>query len=126
MAKIKYQTSRKEYKCSVCGETILKGLEYIKVWNYYNTYQVHTDCYRKTPKSRWETSAYKGALLDMHDNWDKYHDIYDILANVEDLLSELEDKYESMPEQLASGSLVEERKDAVEEAMQELLTVEEE
>lgn len=120
MAKHSYQKSRKEYKCSCCGEMIEKGVQYVKVWNFYNEYKVHTECYRKAPRSRWETSEYRGIVLDIQDDWDKNHDIDSILSSVEDLFSDLEYKYDNMPEQLASGSLVEERKDIVEQAVSDL------
>ena len=117
MARYKYLISRKEYKCAVCGETINKGIRYTKVWNFYNEYKVHTECYAKTPKSRWETSEYKGQVLDLIDEYNKNRDVDDLMSMLEDLLSSLEDKYDNMPYQLAEGSLVEERKDIVEETI---------
>ena len=120
MARSKYLTSRKEYKCSICGNSIEKGTQYVKVWNFYQTYQVHTECYKKAPRSRWETSEYKGTLLDIQDNWDKYQDIDDLISSIEELQSDLEDKFYNMPEQLAEGSIISERKDAVEQALYDL------
>ena len=123
MARNKRVVSRKEYTCSVCGEKIKKGEEYINVWNYYSKWKVHTECYSKTPRSRWESSEFTGQVYDIQDDWYNYQDMEAIISSVEDLLDDLQNKFDNMPEQLASGSLVEERIDTVTEVLDELNSI---
>jgi len=123
MARNKRVVSRKEYTCNVCGEKIEKGVEYVNVWNYYSKWKVHTECFRKTPRSRWESSEYTGQVYDIQDDWYKYQDMEATISNVEDLLDDLQSKFDNMPEQLASGSLVEERIDTVTEVLDELNSI---
>lgn len=109
-------------KCDVCGEPLVVGEQYRTVWNFYNSWDMHLSCYAKCPRSKWESSEYLGAIYDIQDNFDA-DDIDSTLSSLEDLKSELEDKLDNIPEQLrdaSAGSLLQERIDAIDEAISDI------
>lgn len=117
-----------EYKvklCAVCGEPLTPGEQYMNVWNFYNDYSMHCDCYRKSPRSRWETSEYIGRIYDIQDNF-RIEEIEGTISDLEDLKGELEDRLYAMPEQLQyaqSGELLQERIDNLDSAISDLETI---
>lgn len=109
-------------RCAVCGEPLIVGEQYKSVWNYYNQWDMHIECYHKCPRSRWESSEYRGQIYDIQDNFDK-EDVDSTLSAIEDLKYELEDRLENIPEQLRysnSGEILQERIDALEEAYENI------
>lgn len=112
-------------KCDICGEPLIVGEEYKSVWNYNNGWDMHIECYNKCPRSRWETSEYRGQVYDIQDSFDR-EDIDGLLSQLEDLKSEQEDKLENIPEQLRYGSAVQERFDALEDAISNIESLKDE
>lgn len=108
-----------EKLCCVCGKPLIVGEQYKSVWNYYNSWDMHVECYHKCPRSRWESSEYRGRIYDIQDNLDR-DDIDTTLSELEDLKYELEDKFNNIPEQLQygnAGEILQERIDALDEAI---------
>ena len=108
--------------CDVCGKPLVVGETYKSVWNFYNQWDMHCECYSKCPRSRWESSEYKGSILDIQDGFNK-DEIDSTIGALEDLQYELEDKLENIPEQLRdadAGSLIQERIDKVDEVRQNI------
>jgi len=106
-------------KCDICGEPLIVGEKYKSVWNYYNSWDMHLGCYNKCPRSRWESSEYRGQVYDIQDSFDR-EDVDGLLSQLEDLKSEQEDKLENIPEQLRdgnAGSTIQERIDAIDDAI---------
>ena len=109
-------------KCDICGEPIEVGEQYKSVWNYYNSWDMHINCYNKCPRSRWETSEYRGQLYDIQDSFNR-DDIGGLVSQLEDLKYDLEERLENIPEQLRyaqAGETLQERIDALDEAIQNI------
>lgn len=106
-------------KCDICGEPLVVGESYKSVWNYYNSWDMHLDCYHKCPRSRWETSEYRGQVYDIQDNFDS-DDIDGLLDQLDELKTDQEYKLENIPEQLRdgnAGSTIQERIDAIDDVI---------
>lgn len=115
-------------KCDICGEPLKVGEEYKSVWNYYNSWDMHLSCYLKCPRSRWESSEYRGQVYDIQDNFNR-EDVDSTLSSLEDLKSEQEDKLENIPEQLRdgnAGSTIQERIDALDDAISNIESLKDE
>ena len=114
----------KEKLCAVCGKPLTPGQPYMNVWNYYNDWSMHTDCYRQVPRSRWETSEYLGRIYDLQDDFAKGPvDIENVLSELDDIQYELQDKLDAMPYQLQdsdSGQLLQERIDNIDYAKSDI------
>lgn len=98
-------------KCDICGEPLIVGEQYKSVWNFYNSWDMHLGCYNKCPRSKWETSEYRGAVLDIIDNFD-IDNLDSVISDIENLKDETQDKLDNMPEQLQysnSGEILQER-----------------
>jgi uncharacterized protein YfcZ (UPF0381/DUF406 family) len=89
---------------------------------------MHIECYHKCPRSRWESSEYRGQIYDIQDAFDK-EDVDSTLGCIEDLKYDLEDRLENMPEQLRdsnSGCILQERIEALEDAYNNIETLRDE
>lgn len=109
-------------KCDVCGEPLIVGEQYRSVWNYYHQWDMHCECYHKCPRSRWETSEYRGQVYDIQDAFDR-DNIEGTIYDLESLRDELEEKLDNIPEQLRdadAGCTLQERMDAVDEVIDTL------
>ena len=128
MAKAYQQKARKEYKCGKCGATINKGDLYYKIEAMY-TPTKYRCCHCKPERSELTSSEYYSWLYNLQDHLNELYDlrsdgvIEDIVSELEDIKSELEEKLENMPEQLQdaeAGSLLQERIQSLEDAINEL------
>lgn len=129
MAKLQTQKSNKEYKCSKCGEVINKGDIYHKIVERFSTPKIR--CNGCKPK-RWELtgSDYFQWLWEFQDNVRENYIISDetikddIYSEIETKKEELEERLENMPEGLrdssTAGETLQERIDALDEALSEL------
>lgn len=114
--------------CDVCGKPLVVGEHYKSVWNYYNSWDVHIECYNKSPRSRWETSEYRGQVYDIIDNF-TIDDIESTISDIENLRDETQDKLDNMPEQLQSsnsGEILQERIDTLDSVISDLETLRDE
>lgn len=132
MAKVQViKKSRKEYKCSKCGEVIPIGSRYYKgEINFGPTIIRCSDCGLKSYEvttSDWVMNV--GQLLD---TWSSEYTICedgvnDIISAIEEIRDEQQDRLDQMPEQLqessAAGELLSERIDACENAISDLESI---
>ena len=115
-------------KCDICGEPLIVGEQYKSVWNFYNSWDMHLGCYNKCPRSKWETSEYRGAVLDIIDNFD-IDNLDSVISDIENLKDETQDKLDNMPEQLQysnSGEILQERIDNMDSIISDLETLRDE
>ena len=115
-------------KCDICGEPLIVGEQYKSVWNFYNSWDMHIACYNKCPRSKWETSEYRGAVLDIIDNFD-IDNLDSVISDIENLRDETQDKLDNMPEQLQysnSGEILQERIDNMDSIISDLETLRDE
>lgn len=108
--------------CDVCGKPLTVGEKYKSVWNYYNSWDVHIECYDKAPRSRWETSEFRGQVYDIIDNF-TIDTLDGTISDIENLRDETQDKLDNMPEQLqssGSGETLQERIDTLDNVIQDL------
>lgn len=115
-------------KCDICGEPLIVAEQYKSVWNFYNSWDMHLECYNKCPRSKWETSEYRGAVLDIIDNFD-IDNLDSVISDIENLKDETQDKLDNMPEQLQysnSGEILQERIDNMDSIISDLETLRDE
>lgn len=124
MGKIKeIQKSRKECKCSKCGNIIPVGSKYLRgILNFHPDIIRCTSCGLKY----WEvtTSDYIQRVAPILNEWQEQGYSYeDILTEFTELRDELQDRLDNMPESLQdseSGQTLQERIDGLEEACNQL------
>jgi DNA-directed RNA polymerase subunit RPC12/RpoP len=121
------QKSRKEYKCSKCGQVIPKGSSYWKgELNFHPSIYRCTDCGLKGYEVT--TSSYTLQVGAIVEEWTDTYGISDgcwdeIVQALEEVRDELEGNLENMPEQLQdseTGELLQQRIEAIEDAISEL------
>lgn len=122
--------SRKEYKCSKCGEVIPVGSTYYKGQiNFGPTIVRCSDCKLES----WEvtTSDYQLAVGEIVYRWEKNYGyaedaIDNIVSDLQDIADDLQGRLDNMPEGLQEGDvgqLLQERIDALESAISELESI---
>lgn len=128
MARIeRINKSRKEQKCSKCGEVIEVGMSYLKATPYRQRPIIRcTKCGLKS----YETSGseYVKEVGSIVEDWQESYDIHDGVAEeiasiLEDLRDQQQDSLDNMPEQLQDGDtgmMLQNRIDSLETAIDEL------
>lgn len=113
------QKSRKECKCSKCGNIIPVGSKYLRgTINFYPDIIRCVDCGLKS----WEvtTSDYLQRVGPILNEWQERGYTYeDILTELSELKDELQERLDNMPESLQysdTGQTLQERIDGLEEA----------
>lgn len=121
------QKSRKEYKCSKCGKTIPAGSKYYKgEINFGPTIIRCNDCKLES----WEvtTSDYLLRVGQILYKWQEDYEVNedtasDISSSLQEIEDDLQERLDNMPEGLQegdAGQLLQERIDALEDAISEL------
>lgn len=128
MAKLKWQTARKEYTCGKCGCTINKGDNYYKVVAMYQGVRYRCAGCRPTRSELTESEYYKW-LYDLQDNVNENYDLRseegkdELYSELENQRDELQSRLDNMPEQLQyapTGETLQERIDSLDDAINEL------
>lgn len=124
---VRVKNSRKEWKCSKCGNVIPAGSEYLK--GELNFARPIIRCCKCGLES-WEvtTSDYQLSVGEVvyrwHENYEPTEEGRDsIVSDLEDIKSDLEDRLDNMPEGLRDGDtgcLLQERIDSLDSAIDEL------
>ena len=127
MARIHYIKARKEYICSKCRSAIKAGDMYYKGTPFHQSPVLRcTSCGLQS----WELSSseYVQQLGALQSNWQKTYGLYedvwnDIRDELENIKDGCEERFDNIPEQLQdgdAGTLLQERMDVLDDAMNEL------
>lgn len=128
MAKVHTQKSRKEYKCSKCGNTINIGEEYHKIVEQFRAPRIRC-CKCKPERSELTSSEYYSWLYDLQDHLEERYDLRteegkdELYSELDNMRDELQCKLDNIPEQLQyapAGETIQERIDTLESAMSEM------
>lgn len=129
---IHVKKSRKEYKCSKCGEVIPKGSEYLK--GELNFQRPIIRCC-KCGLAQWEvtTSDYLLRIGRLMNEFESDYDMStedcqdEIAQELEDIASDLQDRLDNMPESLHesdAGMTLQSRIESCESAADEVRSIE--
>lgn len=130
MARIHLIKARKEYVCSKCGSAIKVGDMYYKGTPYHRSPVLRcTKCGLQSYEL--SSSEYVQQLGDLQCNWQKTYGLYDgvwndVQSELENIKDGCEERFDNIPEQLQdaeAGSILQERIEQLEDAINELDTI---
>lgn len=131
IGKITKQKARKQWRCSKCGKTICVGESYYALRYNYNPVVRRCSVCGFAP---WEntSSQYKrhiGRIKEQVNRMEEYDEDFciELVADLEDMWDELDTNYGNLPDNLQYSNLgltLEERKDTLEAAIDELNALE--